>query len=152
MINDIFPIDNRTNQIAQKITKKLRDAENKRENRKLTWAMCNLTLDNNEMNIDNAWFEDLNWFWMIMIALELFLLRYQKKMGLSNTSSISKLLKSASQSPEFIKPTKFISTKIPNKITSVVTNSITKMTFWMSCNLNIRKFFGCRSLRRSVIL
>jgi hypothetical protein len=45
----------------------------------------------------------------------------------SNTSSISKLLKSVSQSSGSKKPAKFIPTKIPDKITSTVaSNSITK--------------------------
>jgi hypothetical protein len=46
---------------------------------------------------------------------------------MSNTSSISKLLKSASQSLGSKKPAKYTPTKIPNKITfTVVSNSITK--------------------------
>jgi hypothetical protein len=45
----------------------------------------------------------------------------------SNTSSISKLLKSTSQSSGSKKPAKYTLTKIPDKITStVVSNSITK--------------------------
>jgi hypothetical protein len=46
---------------------------------------------------------------------------------MSNTSSISKLLKSASQSSGSKKPAKYTPTKIPDKITStVVSSSITK--------------------------
>jgi hypothetical protein len=45
----------------------------------------------------------------------------------NNTSSISKLLKSASQSSGSKKPAKYTPTKIPNKITStVVSSNITK--------------------------
>jgi hypothetical protein len=62
-----------------------------------------------------------------MVALGLFLFGHQKKSRVSNTSSISKLLKSASQFLGFKKPTKYTPTKIPDKITSTVaSSSITK--------------------------
>jgi hypothetical protein len=46
--------DKRTNRIACKIAKKLRDAEDKREDRELTRAMRNLTLDEDQMDIDTT--------------------------------------------------------------------------------------------------
>jgi hypothetical protein len=51
--------DKRTNRIARKIAKKLRDAEDRREDRELTRAMRNLTLDEDQMDIDAARFEDV---------------------------------------------------------------------------------------------
>jgi hypothetical protein len=43
--------DKRTNRIARKIAKKLRDAENRCEDRELTQAMRNLTLNEDQMDI-----------------------------------------------------------------------------------------------------
>jgi hypothetical protein len=44
----------RTNRIARKIAKKLRDAKDRHKDRELTRAMRNLTLDGNEMDVDTA--------------------------------------------------------------------------------------------------
>jgi hypothetical protein len=51
--------DNRTNRITRKIAKKLRDAEDRRKDRELTRAMRNLTLDEDQMDINAARFEDV---------------------------------------------------------------------------------------------
>jgi hypothetical protein len=51
--------DKRTNRIARKIAKKLRYAEDRHEDRELTRAMRNLTLDEDQMDIDAAQFEDM---------------------------------------------------------------------------------------------
>jgi hypothetical protein len=51
--------DKRTNRIARKIAKKLRDAEDRHEDRELTRTMRNLTLDEDQMDIDAARFEDV---------------------------------------------------------------------------------------------
>jgi hypothetical protein len=49
----------RTNRIARKIAKKLKNAKDRCKNKELTWVMCNLTLNDNKINIDAAQFEDL---------------------------------------------------------------------------------------------
>jgi hypothetical protein len=49
----------KTNRIARKIAKKLRDAEDRYEDRKLTQAICNFTLDDNEIDVDTAQFENV---------------------------------------------------------------------------------------------
>jgi hypothetical protein len=71
----------------------------------------------------------------------------KKKVGMSNTSSISKLLKSASQSSGSKKPAKYTPTKIPDKITSTVAlSSITKNDL-----LNILRFKDFKEIIRKIL-
>jgi hypothetical protein len=83
----------------------------------------------------------------MIVVLGLFLHECQKKVGMSNTSSISKLLKSASQSLESKKPAKYTPTKIPDKITSTVaSSSITKNNL-----LNILRSKDFREIIRKIL-
>jgi hypothetical protein len=89
--------------------------------------MRNLTLDEDQMNIDAAQFEDVRLVPDDEGNFRILPARMLKKSRVSNISSISKLLKSASQSSGSKKPAKYTPTKIPDKITSTVaSNSITK--------------------------
>jgi hypothetical protein len=86
-------------------------------------------------------------FYIIKVALGLFLHKCQKKSRVSNTSSISKLLKFASQFSESKKPTKYTFTKIPDKITSTVAlSSITKNDL-----LNILRSKDFREIIRKIL-